>query len=57
MKTQISEELKRRAAAVGYTVNDTRAGDGTYWIPSASHWRSIEQIEVEVAERESRTAN
>jgi hypothetical protein len=52
----ISEELKARASRVGYTV-DVQADDGTYWIPSIGHWRTIEQIEEVVAMREERDAH
>lgn len=52
---QISEDLKSRAAAVGYTVDNTQADDGTYWIPSTGRWRSIEQIEETVTVREEQS--
>lgn len=45
---KITQELKDRAAKVGYHVDDTRADDGTYWIPSIGRWRSIEHIECVV---------
>jgi hypothetical protein len=49
----IAEALRTRAAAVGFTVNDTRADDGTYWIPSIGKWCSIAQIKEVVSDREA----
>ncbi len=53
---QIEDSLKARAAAVGYTVDEAQAYDGTYWIPSIGHWRSIEEIENAVIIREEESA-
>lgn len=57
MNSKISESTKIRADKVGYHVDETQAGDGTYWIPSIGHWRSIEQIENEIASREERSSD